>query len=60
MTTQSQCTLSQIFDAFCEYVNECLMFDTPSEDIADFGEWAHQHYGISPTKAEEFLCENAA
>lgn len=60
MTTQSSQPLHQIFEAYHDYVNEALMFDTPLGEIAKFTEWADLHYGIDPLEAASYLFQMAA
>ena len=55
-----QALLNRIFDAYHDYVNECLMYDTPTEEIAGFVEWSCLHYGVEPDEAHNFYYQKAA
>lgn len=58
--TQLQALLNQIFEAYHDYVNTELMFDSPAHEIVEFDLWAHLHYGVSRQEAQDFFYAKAA
>lgn len=50
----------KLLELYHDYVQSCLMFDDPVEEIAAFDEWAHLHHGVSRNEANEFFYAAAA
>lgn len=53
-------SLHRILELFHDYVQSCLMFDDPAEEIMGFDEYAELHHGISREVANEFFYSAAA
>lgn len=52
-------TLQRVLELYNEYVNSCLLFDDPTDEIRGFDEYA-QDFGYSKDEANEFFYKAAA
>lgn len=51
--------LEKVLEFYHDYVNNCLMFDDPVEEILGFDEYAELHHGIDKEKAQFFFYNKA-